>query len=312
MAEIKRAIALGFFDGVHIGHGALLNKTRERAAELGAVASVLSFDVHPDTLVYGSEVALINSALGREELIRRCYGIENVVFLHFNRRVMRMPWQDFAANLIDELSLGWIVVGHDFSFGYRGEGNAEKLRDYCAQRHIGCDVIPPVMLDGQLVSSTLIRKLIAAGDMEQAARYLGHPHTLLDTVRSGYHLGTKMGSPTINMHFPEGVIVPRHGVYASKVFLEDGSEHVAVTNVGVRPTVTEEEKLTVESHLLNYSGNLYGRQARLEFYRFLRPEQKFESFECLSRQIKRDAEEASAYFEQKLLISTDEERGNAL
>ena len=299
MAEIKRAIALGFFDGVHIGHGALLRKTKERAAETGAIPSVLSFDVHPDTLVFGKEVPLINSALGREDLIRRLYGIDNVVFLHFNRHMMRMPWRDFADNLIDELNVGWIVVGHDFSFGYRGEGTAEKLRETCAERGIGCDVIPPVMLDGRIVSSTWIRSLIAAGEMEQAARYLGHPHTLLDTVHSGYHLGTKMGAPTINMHFPEGVIVPKHGVYAAKVFLENGSEHVAVTNVGVRPTVGEGNRLTVESHLLHYSGNLYGRQARLEFHRFLRPERRFASFEQLSEQIRRDAEEARIYFDQR-------------
>lgn len=299
MAEIKRAIALGFFDGVHIGHGALLRKTKERAAETGAIPSVLSFDVHPDTLVFGKEVPLINSALGREDLIRRLYGIDNVVFLHFNRHMMRMPWRDFADNLIDELNVGWIVVGHDFSFGYRGEGTAEKLRETCAERGIGCDVIPPVMLDGRIVSSTWIRSLIAAGEMEQAARYLGHPHTLLDTVHSGYHLGTKMGAPTINMHFPEGVIVPKHGVYAAKVFLENGSEHVAVTNVGVRPTVGEGNRLTVESHLLHYSGNLYGRQARLEFHRFLRSERKFASFEQLSEQIRRDAEEARIYFDQR-------------
>lgn len=299
MAEIKRAIALGFFDGVHIGHGALLRKTKERAAETGAIPSVLSFDVHPDTLVFGKEVPLINSALGREDLIRRLYGIDNVVFLHFNRHMMRMPWRDFADNLIDELNVGWIVVGHDFSFGYRGEGTAEKLRETCAERGIGCDVIPPVMLDGRIVSSTWIRSLIAAGEMEQAARYLGHPHTLLDTVHSGYHLGTKMGAPTINMHFPEGVIVPKHGVYAAKVFLEDDSEHVAVTNVGVRPTVGEGNRLTVESHLLHYSGNLYGRQARLEFHRFLRPERRFASFEQLSEQIRRDAEEARIYFDQR-------------
>lgn len=295
----KRAIALGFFDGVHIGHGALLRKTRERAEEIGALPSVLSFDIHPDTLVFGTQVPLINSAAGREELIRRCYGIDNVVFIHFNRHIMQMPWREFADTAVEELGLGWIVVGHDFSFGHRGEGTAERLREYCAERGIGCDVIAPVTLDGRIVSSTYIRTLVAEGDMEQARRYLGHPHTLLDTVHSGYHLGTRLGTPTINMRFPDGVIVPRHGVYAAKVYLEDGSEHVAVTNVGVRPTVGVRDGVSVESHLLDYSGNLYGRQARLEFYRFLRSEQKFESYEALSAQIRRDAETARRYFEDQ-------------
>lgn len=261
MSEIKRAIALGFFDGVHLGHAALLNKTKERAAETGAVASVLSFDVHPDNLVFGREVPLINSAIGREDIIRRCFGIDNVVFLHFNQRMMRMPWQEFMDSIIAELNIGWVVVGHDFCFGYRGEGTAERLREYCAGRGIGCDIIPAVTVDGRVVSSTYIRQLISEGEIEQANRLLGHPHSLADTVRSGYHLGRRMGTPTINMHFPEGVLVPRHGVYAARVFLEDGSSHVAATNIGVRPTVGDGDLVSVESHLLNYSGNLYGRQA---------------------------------------------------
>ena len=296
MTEIKRAIALGFFDGVHIGHAALLERTKQRAREIGAVPSVLSFDVHPDTLVFGTPVPLINSAIGREDIIRRQFGIDNVVFLHFNRTMMQMDWVDFIESLIRELNIGWIVVGHDFCFGYKGRGTTERLKDYCESHGLGCDVIPPVMLGGEIVSSTRIRQLIADGDMEQARRWLGHPHVLSDTVHSGYHLGQKMGTPTINMYFPEGVIVPRHGVYATKVWLEGGSSHIAVTNVGVRPTVSEGERVSVESHLLDYSGNLYGRQARVEFYRFLRPETKFADMEALGEQIRRDAEQARAYF----------------
>ena len=296
MEEKKRVIALGFFDGVHIGHGELLKRTKQRAAELDAMPSVLSFDVHPDTLVFGREVPLINSAIGREEIIRRCYGIENVVFIHFNRHVMQMDWQVFLEDLIRDLQICHIVVGYDFCFGYKGLGTAARLRDYCEEHGLGCDVIPPVMLDGQIVSSTRIRELIAEGNIEEANRWLGHPHSLADTVRSGYHLGRKLGSPTINMYFPQGVVVPRHGVYATRVYLESGESYIAVTNVGVRPTVSEEQLVSVESHLLDYSGNLYGRQARVDFYSFLRGEEKFESFEALSRQIRLDADTARAYF----------------
>ena len=299
MEETKRVIALGFFDGVHIGHGELLKRTKQRAAELHAMPSVLSFDVHPDTLVFGKEVPLINSAIGREEIIRRCYGIENVVFIHFNRRVMQMDWRDFLEDLIRDLEICHIVVGHDFCFGYRGQGTAARLREYCAEHGLGCDVIPPVMLDGQIVSSTHIRELIAAGEIEQANRWLGHPHTLADTVHSGYHLGRKLGTPTINMFFPHGVIVPRHGVYASKVYLENGQSYIAVTNVGVRPTVSQDDRVSVESHLLDYSGNLYGRQARVEFYAFLREEIKFSDYAALSEQIHKDAETARGYFAAK-------------
>lgn len=299
MEDTKRVIALGFFDGVHIGHGELLKRTKERAAEQNAMPSVLSFDVHPDTLVFGKEVPLINSAIGREEIIRRCYGIENVVFIHFNRRVMQMDWRDFLEDLIRDLQICHIVVGHDFCFGYKGQGTAVRLQEYCAEHGLGCDVIPPVMLDGQIVSSTHIRELIAAGEIEQANRWLGHPHTLADTVHSGYHLGRKLGTPTINMFFPHGVIVPRHGVYATKVYLENGEAYIAVTNVGVRPTVSQDDRVSVESHLLDYSGNLYGRQARVEFYAFLRDETKFSDYAALSEQIHKDAETARAYFAAK-------------
>jgi len=292
MTDKRRALALGFFDGVHIGHAALLNKTKERAEEIGAMPSVLTFDVHPDNLVLKKDVPLINSANGRESIIRRNFGIENVVFIHFNESVMCMDWKDFVDELIDELSAAWIVVGQDFCFGYKGLGTAVRLKEYCEKRGIGCDIIEPVKLDGVTVSSTLIRELISNGEIEKANEYLGHPHILEDTVRSGYHLGTKMGTPTINMKLPEGVLSPRHGVYATKVYLEDGSAYYAVTNVGVRPTVSNENSISVESFILDFSGDLYGRQVRLEFYSFIRDEMKYPSQEILASQIKKDAERA--------------------
>ncbi len=303
MAEHKRVIALGFFDGVHLGHGELLKRTKERAAQTGAMPSVLSFDVHPDTLVFCSDVKLISSAADREEIIRRCYGIDNIVFLHFNRHMMCMPWREFVDNIVEQLNVGWIVMGHDFSCGYKGEGKAELIRNYCASLGIGCDIIPPLCVDGRVISSTWIRELISAGDMEGARRLLGHPHTLSDTVRSGYHLGRELGTPTINMFFPDGVLIPRFGVYASKAYI-DGESYCAVTNIGIRPTVGNGSRVSVESHLLNYSGNLYGRQARVEFYKFLRPEIKFESFDILSEQIHRDSEAAEEYFKRQEEAST--------
>lgn len=137
------------------------------------------------------------------------------------------------------------------------------------------------------------------------------PHTLSDTVHYGYRLGTKMGTPTINMQFPDGVLVPRHGVYAAKVYLDDGSEHYAVTNVGVRPTVSGGQRVSVESFILDYEGNLYNRQVRLEFYKFLRPEQKFDSVDALKARILYDADTTRAYFEAQdpACIRTDKTRG---
>ena len=210
-----------------------------------------------------------------------------------------MPWQEFVQTLIQEMDASWVVVGHDFRFGWKGEGTAQRLQDYCADLGLGCDIIPAVTLEGRVVSSTYIRELIENGDMERANQFLGHPHTLVDTVHYGYRLGTKMGTPTINMRFPDGVLVPRYGVYAARAILDDGSEHMAVTNVGVRPTVSGEDRVSVESFILDYSGNLYDRQVRIEFFRFIRPEMKFPSVDALKAQILKDAETTRAYFESE-------------
>ena len=296
MSDKKRAIALGFFDGVHVGHGALLKKAKERAAQEGMSPAVLSFDVHPDNLVFGRETPLINSPQDRTDIIQRIYGIEDVVFLHFNRELMQMPWRDFIENIISQLNIGWIVVGHDFCFGYKGEGTAQRLKDYCLAYDIGCDIIPAVMLDGRVVSSTYIRSLISQGDMKEAGRYLGHPYFLTNRICSGYHLGTKMGTPTTNIFFPEGVRVPRHGVYVTRVVLEDGSSYAAATNVGVRPTVSNSNRANVESHILDFEGNLYGQKARVEFYDFIRPEMKFDDVETLAMHIRQDSQTAKNYF----------------
>jgi len=293
----QKVMALGFFDGIHVGHAALINKIKQRAEETGAEPAVLTFDVHPDNLVFKKTVPLINSAEDRENILIRCFGINDVVVIHFNQRVMHMDWHDFIDELIDEMNLRWIVVGHDFCFGYKGLGTAEKLKAYCAERGVGCDIIPAVCRDGVVVSSTLIRQLIESGEMDKANEYLGHPHTLTDVIRTGYHLGTKMGTPTINMSFPQGVIIPRHGVYAAKAYI-DGQEYMSVTNVGIRPTVSDSGNVNVESFLLDFCGNLYGHRARIDFYKFLRPERKFDDVNELAAQIKSDAQTTREYFER--------------
>ena len=244
----------------------------------------------------GVEVPLINSPEGRAEIIRRVYGIESVIFIHFNRAVMQMPWQDFLRSLVDELHAVHVVVGYDFSCGYRGEGRALNIAAWCSQHGLGCDIIDAVKLDGEVVSSTRIRRAIAEGDMEEANRLLGHPHCLVDTVHYGFQLGARLGTPTINMRFAEGVLVPRHGVYAAKVFLDDGSEHMAVTNVGVRPTVSGSDRVSVESYILDFDGDLYDHTVRVEFHHFIRDERRFAGTEELREQILHDAETTRRYF----------------
>ncbi len=295
---MKRVIALGFFDGVHLGHGALLELAVQRAKELDAVPSAISFDVHPDTLVRGEAVPLICSIGGRQSLMERLYGIEDVILIHFNYETMNMPWEQFLDNMVREFDAVHFVVGYDFRFGQRGTGNGEKIQAYCQSHGLSCDVVPAVSVDGLRVSSTEIRRLLEAGEMERANLLLGHPYELQDTVRHGHKLGTRMGTPTVNMRIDRDMLVPRHGVYATKVYLEDGRVFPGVTNIGVRPTVSGGDQLTVETYIPDFSGDLYESKVRVEFYHFLRPERKFPDMIALQRSIRQDAQTARAYFER--------------
>ena len=294
----ERAIALGFFDGLHRGHAVLLNAVKARAEEYGCTPAVLTFDTPPASLVQGAAVPMITSAGDRVDMIRRLFGIDDVIIFHFDVEMMNMPWQEFAEILLRELSAAYVIVGADFRFGRAGEGTAEKLRDECAKVGVGCDIIPEITEEGEKISSSSIRALIAAGEIEQANALLGHPHTLMDTVRYGYKLGRTIGAPTINMTFPEGVLIPPFGVYATKVFIQ-GKEHPAVTNVGIRPTIGRDDQVTVESYILDYRGDLYGIQVRVEFHKFLREEIMFSDIEELKKQIQADAAAARAYFSQE-------------
>ena len=297
MSEKKTVIALGFFDGLHRGHAALLRRAEERAAEYGAESAMLTFDIHPDTFVKGAPVELLNSAGDRAYIARRFFGLQRIFYIHFSPETVRLPWQDFMENVQRTYGAVCFVVGHDFNCGWRGEGTAERIAQWCAARGLGCDVIAPVTHRGVVVSSSYIRTLLRDGDPEGAADFLGHPHLLTDTVRTGFRIGRTMDYPTVNMRFEEGVLVPPHGVYLSRVRLPDGAERGAVTNIGVRPTF-DGHRVTVETHILDYSADLYGERLCVELLHFQRPERRFDSPEALRAQISEDAAQARAFFER--------------
>jgi riboflavin kinase/FMN adenylyltransferase len=296
--ELKRVIALGFFDGVHVGHAALLQKTAEQARAIHAESAALTFTVHPASRIGGQPIPLINSMEDRIFLIRTLYSIEEVIPLPFDDRLMHMAWEQFISDyLLEHLSAGGLVAGHDFHFGWKGQGDPQKLSEACARFGIGCHIIGKIELDGITVSSTYIRSLLDAGDMELANRYLGHPHMLTSTVEHGKGLGRSIGIPTVNLTIPNGVITPAYGGYITRILLENGEVYPAVTNIGVRPTVDDDKSVSVESHILNYSGNLYGKRVRLEFFSRIRPEIRFPSLFELTSEIQRNIDATRRYFE---------------
>lgn len=294
MIERKTVLALGFFDGIHVGHAELVNMAKKRSEEIGAEPAVMTFDIHPDTLIKGVAVPLINSAEDRAYILRSFFGVDNVYFLHFSEETMRMNWRVFLDEISQAYNVCHFIVGHDFSFGFKGEGNAERLSAYCEENGFGCDVIPAVIRDGEIVSSTNIRRLLLEGNVEKANELLGHNHLLSDHVRAGYRIGRTIEAPTINMVVPEGVLTPKHGVYCTRVRIDD-EIHLAVTNVGSRPTF-EGDNITVETNILDYSRTLYGEKVVVEFCSYIRPERKFDSADALSKQIRLDIEKTRQFF----------------
>ncbi len=297
MRNTRRVIALGFFDGVHQGHAALLRRVSQIAAQTGAVPAAFTFDQHPESVITGTQVPLLTSPADRADLMRRLYGIQDVLIARFDADMMRLPWEDFISDyLVSQRGAVHVVAGHDFHFGYKGLGNPNRLREKCSVLGVGCDIIEKVEKDGITISSTYIRSLIAQGEVARANAFLGHPHVLTNTVKHGKKLGSSLGFPTVNLHIPPGVLVPAHGVYATKVILENDETFAAVTNVGVRPTVDLTPRLTVEAFLLDFEGDLYGRTLRVEFYEYLRKEQRFPSLSALRTEVLRNAEQARVYF----------------
>ena len=294
MAEAKYIFALGFFDGVHLGHQMLLKECCRLAAEMNCQTAAITFENHPKSLFAGP-VPLISTVRDRQRLLEQ-YGIRHVRTYPVTPDVMGMPWEVFLEELVESGAVGF-VCGDDFHFGRKGEGNPRKLAEFCAARGFPCRVVSEQTLDGKRISSTRIRGKIEEGNMESATRLLGHPHTLTGKVIHGQRLGRKLGFPTANLLLPPGTVTPKFGVYACRAII-DGIRYPAVTNVGTRPTV-EGAGITVEPWILDFDGDLYDREIGLEFYYFLRPEQKFPDLAALQQEIFRNAEQTRAYFRSR-------------
>ena len=287
----EKVIALGFFDGVHLGHAALLRRTVEEAARRGVTPAVFTFDRPPKEVLTGTPCPLINSPEDRKDLVRRLFGIREVLMVPFDHEMMTTPWDEYITRiLVGRYHAVHLVAGHDHHFGHKNQGSPELLMEKCRELGLGCDIIPKVEIGGITVSSTYIRRLVEMGQIERANRFLGHPHVLTGTVRHGHGLGSSRLFPTANLIIPPHVLVPSHGVYVTRATLEDGSSYAAVTNVGTRPTVNNGSDVTVEACLLDFEGDLYGKTLRVEFFQHLRDEIRFDSLDALKAQIAADAE----------------------
>lgn len=288
------AVALGYFDGIHLGHKAVLGKTLEMAEKMGLTPVVMLFDIHPRKLLTGSVPPVLLSEERKRELLKEMgFGIFDFDF----RRAMNYTAEEFEEKiLVQELNAKVVVCGYDYHYGKGGKGSAETLNKNLEKKNIGVYALSPVYLGEESVSSTKIRHLISEGEIEKANAMLGDYFTYDFTVERGDGIGHKMGFPTINQFFPEDFIIPKYGVYASRVKL-DGKYYCAVTNVGVRPTVSG-ESLRSETCIFNFEGDLYGRNVEVSLLKFLREEKKFASLDELKEAVNKDIKKAKETYKE--------------
>ena len=291
----KTAVALGNFDGFHIGHMSLIDKIKAYANEnvQNRMSCVWTFSEHSrNILKSGHPLPYITTKEEKIEILTQ-KKIDCLVFQDFNFVHYLSPDEFIDRIVVEYLNAEIVVCGYNYRFGRKREGNVEYLRDSLAGKNIETLIIPPVICEGQIVSSSFVRTLIKNGDMSKAGKFLGRPFSINFPVIYGKQIGRKIGIPTINQLFPEGHIIPAVGIYVCTCEVE-GQIYKAVTNIGVRPTVNG-GFLNSETHLLDFDGDLYGKNIKVNFYMKFRDEIKFPGLDELKEQIQKDIDFARVY-----------------
>jgi riboflavin kinase/FMN adenylyltransferase len=292
----KVCLALGFFDGVHLGHQQIIRQTLADARQHEALALVLTFDQHPNTIVAPQRLPPLIYSLPRKLRAIEALGVDTLLLVHFDKAFSQRPGEEFIRHLARDLGqLRSVCVGASFVFGYKRAGNVGLLQKLGAELKFSVHGLAAVALDGKAVSSTRIREAILAGDLDRAGQMLGRAYSLSGQVVRGDGLGRELGFPTANLD-ATGLALPPKGVYAVQAEAQ-GRTWRAVLNVGWRPTVqSAAPQLRVEAHLIDFCGDLYGHELELIFVEKLRDEKKFGSMAELREQIGRDILEAGARF----------------
>ncbi len=285
------AITVGNFDGVHRGHQHLLERLTSRAREKGLKSLVLSFYPHPLRILSPMQAPCeLTDIKERSELILK-HGVDQVVFIGFDRRFSRLPAEEFIRGILwDRLKCKHLVVGYDWRFGYKREGEIELAKELGREMDFEVEETEPFRVNGHVVSSTLIRRLLHMGRLEEVSLYLGRDYAIRRKVVGGDNRGSALGFPTANLQKTENLCL-KEGVYAVRV--ED--KFLGVANYGIRPTFGGKKKV-LEVHILNFEGNIRGKEIKVEFLKFLREEKRFSSPEELKRQIEEDISRARSLF----------------
>lgn len=279
-------VALGAFDGVHKGHVQVIKTAHDIATAQGLPLTVWSFTEPPRNFFAPRSVPLLTDKKEKISLMRKL-GVDVFFCVPFDENIASISAEDFFYDLLlNKLHAAHLVCGFNFTFGARGAGNTELLEKLCRSNGLELTVLPPVVLDSLTVSSSAIRDAIESGDVKLANSLLGRPYSITKEVVNGQHLARTLGFPTANQLYPENKAVLRYGVYSVRATV-GRKKHLGISNVGIRPTVNG-SLLCIETHILDFDGDLYGKSLTVEFIDFIRPEQKFPSIDALAEQIKRD------------------------
>ena len=285
-------VALGCFDGVHLGHVSVITQAKERAVSLGLPLCIWSFAEPPKRFYAKELVPLLSNAKSKSELIESL-GADIYVSVKFNEEIASVPAEDFFNNiLIANLNASVIVCGYDFTFGKGGTGNVNLLEKLCKENNVELISVPSVTVKDESVSSSKIREYIKNSEIEKANILLGRPYAVTAEVINGKHLGRNLGFPTINQKIDENFCKPTNGVYLTRVKLNNTS-YFGITNVGTQPTVNGSD-VVVETYIFDFSGYVYGQEATVEFLEFIRPETKFNSLDELIAQVNYDIDKAKS------------------
>jgi riboflavin kinase/FMN adenylyltransferase len=280
-------LSVGVFDGVHVGHRRVLGRTVERARQIGAAAVVFTFHPHPLEVLRPGDAPPLIQTFGQKLEILRQFGFDAAVWPERLREFLEMTPEAFVRDcLCSRLAARCVVEGSDFHFGSGAGGDMAHLTAIAHECGIEVESVEDVLVDGERVSSTRIRRLITAGRVAEAARCLGRPYAYVGTVVEGRHRGERLGYPTVNIEAPE-FLLPAEGVYAGRTKVR-GKAHLAAVSVGRAPTFHNRHPPMVEAFLLDFDGELYGEQLALEFHEYLRPQEAFASPEALQKQMADD------------------------
>ena len=287
----RSVVTVGTFDGVHRGHQAIIEYLKQRAAEQSGPSTLISFDPHPRAVVHSEGVPLLTTVEERADLLEDL-GLDRFVVIPFSMDFARLAPEAYVRDvLVERIGMQEITVGYDHRFGKDRAGDVDLLRSLGSELGFEVDVIPPQEVDHDVVSSSSIRALLREeGAIEKANERLGRPYRLDGMVARGQGRGRKLGYPTANLALEDArKLVPKRGVYATRVRLPNGHHRVGMMNIGRRPTFDEMD-VTVEIHLLDYNGDLYGERLSVQFLQRLRDEQKFDSPDALAAQLSEDEE----------------------